>query len=91
MVFFVLQAVDITFEDGFIALARRVAGMSESRFTRLLGYIWVYAFLVLILPIWTTGYKQDYYTHSVKYTFDKCKIPYNIHIRTINEPSRENF
>ena len=49
--FFLAQAVAITFEDGVIALGRRV-GLTSRLKWRLLGYTWTWTWFALMFPIW---------------------------------------
>ena len=51
MQFFLLQAVVITFEDAVIASAARV-GLKNRNLYRIIGYIWVYAWFVVSVPMW---------------------------------------
>ncbi|KAF9483174.1 hypothetical protein BDN70DRAFT_828134 [Pholiota conissans] len=51
MIFFPLQAAAITFEDGVIALGRRL-GYRQNLFFKLLGFIWVFVWFSFSLPLW---------------------------------------
>ncbi|KAF7341689.1 MBOAT-2 domain-containing protein [Mycena sanguinolenta] len=51
LVFFMLQPCMITVED-FLLFAARKAGMREGPMVRRLGYLWVWAWFTLTLPIW---------------------------------------
>lgn len=55
--FFCLQAFGIMFEDAVQELYRRMTGKSAGRelvwYEKLIGYIWVVAFLVWSTPTWT--------------------------------------
>ncbi|KZT51241.1 hypothetical protein CALCODRAFT_477393 [Calocera cornea HHB12733] len=52
MLFFLLQAAVITLEDFIVAFGKRL-GIKDGWSVRLLGYVWVVAWLVLLTPIWT--------------------------------------
>ncbi|KAG1744631.1 membrane bound O-acyl transferase family-domain-containing protein [Suillus paluster] len=52
--FFVYQALAITFEDGVIAAARR-AGVRETKWTRVIGYVWVICWFVATATPWVTA------------------------------------
>ncbi|OAX35425.1 hypothetical protein K503DRAFT_868279 [Rhizopogon vinicolor AM-OR11-026] len=47
--FFIYQALAITFEDMVIAAAHR-AGMKETIWTRVLGYVWVISWFIVTVP-----------------------------------------
>jgi len=50
--FFVSQAFAITFEDAVIALAARIGLAKSSAVTRIIGYVWVYCWLVYSMGWW---------------------------------------
>ncbi|KZT51242.1 hypothetical protein CALCODRAFT_443331 [Calocera cornea HHB12733] len=52
VLFFLLQAAVITLEDLLVAFGKRL-GIKDGWPVRLLGYVWVVAWLVLLTPIWT--------------------------------------
>ncbi|KIK45417.1 hypothetical protein CY34DRAFT_801625 [Suillus luteus UH-Slu-Lm8-n1] len=52
--FFIYQALAITFEDMTIAAARR-AGVTETKWTRKMGYVWVICWLVVTTTQWVTA------------------------------------
>ncbi|KAF8800800.1 hypothetical protein BYT27DRAFT_7262640 [Phlegmacium glaucopus] len=53
MEFFLLQAVAITGEDIIVELAARVGFSSKSnRFFKFIGFLWVFAWFSLTLPLW---------------------------------------
>ena len=49
--FFLLQAVGITFEDAVIGIASRL-GYKESSAFKLIGFMWVFAWLTFCMPMW---------------------------------------
>lgn len=51
---FLIQPIGIMLEDGVQALYRRLCGGSSSstKWTRMVGYIWVWAFLTLVAPLY---------------------------------------
>ncbi|KAF7352271.1 MBOAT-2 domain-containing protein [Mycena venus] len=51
LVFFLLQAVAITFEEGVQSLGRRL-GFTESWRWKVVGYCWVWSWFAFCLPIW---------------------------------------
>lgn len=50
--FLTLQAVAITFEDAVIALAKQFGYTKNKPLTRLVGFLWVFAWFVFSLPYW---------------------------------------
>lgn len=52
--FFLYQAFAITFEDMIIATARR-AGVTETKWTRKMGYVWVICWFVVTATPWVTA------------------------------------
>ncbi|KAG2140225.1 membrane bound O-acyl transferase family-domain-containing protein [Suillus bovinus] len=52
--FFMYQAFAITFEDMIIAVARR-AGVTETKWTRRIGYVWVMCWFILTATPWFTA------------------------------------
>ncbi|OAX42187.1 hypothetical protein K503DRAFT_734179 [Rhizopogon vinicolor AM-OR11-026] len=52
--FFICQAFAITFEDMVIAAARR-AGVKETKWTHVLGYVWVFSWFIVTETPWTTA------------------------------------
>ncbi|KAJ7590582.1 membrane bound O-acyl transferase family-domain-containing protein [Mycena floridula] len=50
--FFLWQAVAITFEDGVIALGRRVGIQGRAPLWRFLGYAWVWTWFAICFPTW---------------------------------------
>ncbi|OAX40700.1 hypothetical protein K503DRAFT_687010 [Rhizopogon vinicolor AM-OR11-026] len=51
--FFVYQALGITFEDMVLAVARR-AGVKETKWTRVIGYVWVISWFIVTATQWVT-------------------------------------
>src|SRR6267154_160847 len=51
--FFFYQAFAITFEDMVIAAARR-AGVKETKWTRVMGYVWVICWFAVTATQWVT-------------------------------------
>ncbi|KAJ3824874.1 membrane bound O-acyl transferase family-domain-containing protein [Lentinula raphanica] len=58
LVFFVSQAVAIMFEDGIIALGKRM-GVGDGRAVRVLGYVWTVSWFALVFPVWIDPYFHD--------------------------------
>ncbi|KAG2344223.1 hypothetical protein BDR05DRAFT_882776 [Suillus weaverae] len=52
--FFIYQALAITFEDMIIAAARR-AGVTETKWTRKMGYVWVFCWFIVTATPWVTA------------------------------------
>lgn len=52
--FFIYQALAITFEDVVIAAARR-AGVEETKWTRVMGYVWVAIWFSVTTPQWVSA------------------------------------
>ncbi|KAG1810341.1 uncharacterized protein HD556DRAFT_1436080 [Suillus plorans] len=52
--FFLYQAFAITFEDMIIAAARR-AGVTETKWTRKMGYVWVICWFIVTATPWVTA------------------------------------
>jgi hypothetical protein len=80
--FFLLQAVGITFEDAIIAIASRL-GYKESNAFKLIGFIWVFMWFTICIPIWSNflpyysgGVSRDSIsiTRFLKSFFESCGI-----------------
>ncbi|KAF6751644.1 hypothetical protein DFP72DRAFT_1172059 [Ephemerocybe angulata] len=54
LIYFVSQAVAITFEDAMAGLVRRSEVKVPTAFSRLVGYLWVVAWFSFAIPIWMT-------------------------------------
>jgi len=50
--FFLLQAVGITFEDALVAIASHLGYRKPSVFSKLIGFVWVFAWFTFCLPMW---------------------------------------
>jgi len=53
--FFIYQAFGITFEDMVVAAAQR-AGVKESKWTRVIGYVWVTSWFIVTATSWLTKF-----------------------------------
>ncbi|RXW19039.1 hypothetical protein EST38_g6808 [Candolleomyces aberdarensis] len=52
LIYFTLQAVAITFEDGVVGLVRRSGVKVPPVLAKLVGYLWVVAWFSFAIPIW---------------------------------------
>lgn len=52
LIYFTLQAVAITFEDGAVGLVRRSGVKVPPILAKLIGYLWVVAWFSFAIPIW---------------------------------------
>jgi hypothetical protein len=67
VLWFTMQAMAITFEDGVIALAKR-CGLSGGLGTRILGYLWVWTWFACSLPLWADPMLQNGMSEGHKFS-----------------------